>query len=39
VWTVKGSNVYTLLYNGDAAKYSVYLPTIQKMINSFEITK
>ena len=39
VWTVKGSNVYTLLYSGDAAKYSFYLPTIQKMINSFEITK
>lgn len=39
VWTVKGSNVYTLLFNGDAAKYSFYLPTIQKMINSFEITK
>jgi hypothetical protein len=39
VWTVKGSNVYTLLYNGEAAKYSFYLPTIQKMINSFEITK
>ena len=33
VWTVKGSNVYTLLFNGDAAKYSFYLPTIQKITN------
>jgi hypothetical protein len=39
VWTVKGNNVYTLSFNGDAAKYSLYLPTIQKMISSFEITK
>jgi eukaryotic-like serine/threonine-protein kinase len=39
VWTVKGNNIYTLSFNGDAAKYSLYLPIIQKMISSFEITK
>jgi serine/threonine-protein kinase len=39
VWTAKGDNTYTLIYNGDAAKYHIFLPTIEKMINSFEITK
>ena len=39
VWTAKGDNVYTLSYNGDAAKYHIFLPTIEKMIDSFEITK
>lgn len=39
VWTARGNNVYTISYNADAAKYSLSLPTIQKMINSFEITK
>jgi hypothetical protein len=38
VWTAKGNNIYTLSFNGDAAKYSHYLPIIQKMIDSFEIT-
>jgi hypothetical protein len=39
VWTAKDNNVYTLSFNGDASKYSHYLPIIQKMIDSFEITK
>lgn len=39
VWTAKGDNIYTLAYNAEAAKYALYLPTIQKMINSFEITE
>ena len=39
VWTAKGDNIYTLSYNGDAAKYHIFLPTIEKMIDSFEITK
>jgi hypothetical protein len=38
VWTAKGNNIYTLSFNGDAAKYSHYLSIIQKMIDSFEIT-
>jgi hypothetical protein len=37
VWTAKGNNIYTLSFNGDASKYSHYLPIIQKMIDSFEI--
>jgi eukaryotic-like serine/threonine-protein kinase len=39
VWTAKGDNIYTLSYNGDAAKYQTFLPAIEKMIASFEITK
>lgn len=39
VWTVKGNNIYTLSFTGEAAKYSSFLPGIQKMIDSFEITK
>jgi hypothetical protein len=39
VWTAKGDNIYTLSYNGDAAKYHIFLPIIEKMIDSFEITK
>jgi PsbP-like protein len=35
VWTAKGNNIYTLSFNGDASKYSQYLPIIQKMIDSF----
>lgn len=38
VWTVKSDKVYIISYNSEAARYSTYLPTIQKMINSFEIT-
>jgi hypothetical protein len=39
LWTVKGNNVYTISYNAEAAKYSKYLPIVEKMIDSFEITK
>jgi eukaryotic-like serine/threonine-protein kinase len=39
VWTAKGDNAYTLLYSGDAARYHIFLPIIEKMIDSFEITK
>lgn len=39
VWTAKGDNIYTIQGTFDAAKYHIFLPTIQKMIDSFEITK
>jgi hypothetical protein len=32
-----GYNVYVLSYLADPAKFLIYLPTIQKMIDSFEI--
>ena len=38
ILTNKGNNLYFLSYNADITKYSSYLPTIQKMIDSFEIT-
>lgn len=38
VWTVKNDKVYIVSYNAEAARYPTYLPIIQKMINSFEIT-
>jgi serine/threonine-protein kinase len=38
VWTVKSDKVYIMSYNAEAARYPTYLSTIQKMIDSFEIT-
>jgi hypothetical protein len=35
--TVKYNKGYILMYNAEASKYSEYLPTIQKMMDSFEI--
>ena len=31
-------NIYLLSFKSDATKYSQYLPTVQKMVNSFHIT-
>jgi hypothetical protein len=36
VWTIKDNKAYIITFAGEAAKYSDYLPTIQKMIDSFE---
>jgi eukaryotic-like serine/threonine-protein kinase len=36
VWTIKDNEAYIITFAGEAAKYSDYLPTIQKMIDSFE---
>jgi serine/threonine-protein kinase len=36
-WTMVGDRTYTIKYTAEAAKYSQYLPTIQKMIHSLEI--
>jgi hypothetical protein len=37
VWVVNGSKGYILSYHADSNGYGSYLPTIEKMINSFEI--
>jgi hypothetical protein len=37
VWTIKDNKVYILTFGGEAAKYSSYFPTIQKMVDSFEL--
>jgi hypothetical protein len=36
---LKGDKNYELLYTSEPEKYDQILPTIQKMIDSFEITK
>jgi len=38
VWTLKDNNVYTISFNSDQGKFLTYLPTVQKMINTFELT-
>jgi hypothetical protein len=37
LWTMVGDRTYTIKYTAEAAKYSQYLPTIQKTIRSLEI--
>jgi hypothetical protein len=36
VWTIKDNKAYIISFAGEEAKLSNYLPTIQKMIDSFE---
>ena len=37
VMALKGDKVYIISYTAEPEKYSYYLPTVQKMIDSFEI--
>jgi hypothetical protein len=39
IWTIKDSSIYLITYAAKTEKYPIYLPTIQKMINSFSIIK
>ena len=39
IWTVKENKLYHLKYVAESTKYSIYLPTIQKMIDSLYIIK
>ena len=39
IWTIKDDRVYLISYLVEMEKYSSYLPTIQKMVDSFEIVK
>ena len=39
IWTMIGTKVYEISYTAEAKKYSHYLPTVQKMIDSFHIVK
>jgi eukaryotic-like serine/threonine-protein kinase len=39
ILTIKDDKLYFISYTADATKYSNYLPTIQKMIDSFKISK
>ena len=37
IWTINDDKDYSIQYSSEAQKYSKYLATIQKMVNSFEI--
>ena len=37
IWRMIGTKVYEISYAAEAKKYSYYLPTVQKMIDSFHI--
>jgi hypothetical protein len=39
VLTIKGDRAYIISYTAEPEKYSYYIPTVQKMIDSFEILK
>ena len=39
IWTLKGDKAYLITYKAEPETYSKYLPTIQKMIDSFQIIK
>ena len=37
IWTLKGDDAYLITYKAEPGQYSAYLPTIQKMVDSFHI--
>lgn len=37
VWTIKNTKVYDITYSASSSRYNDYLPTIQKMLDSFRI--
>jgi serine/threonine-protein kinase len=39
IWTLKGDKAYLITYKAEPEIYSKYLPTVQKMIDSFQIIK
>jgi hypothetical protein len=38
IFAIKDGQIYTILYSSENTRYSTYLPIIEKMINSFEVT-
>lgn len=39
IWTVNGDKAYLITYKAEPGQYSKYLPTIEKMVDSFQFTK
>ena len=39
VWTIKGNKIYTLSYSQPIQEYTTYLPVVQQIIDSLEITR
>jgi hypothetical protein len=37
IWTIIDNKVYLLSFNADSTKFTTYLPTVQKMLDSFQI--
>ena len=38
IMAIKDGQIYTILYSSEKTRYSTYLPIVEKMINSFEVT-
>ena len=38
IFAINEDKVYSILYSSEKSRYSTYLPIIEKMINSFEVT-
>src|SRR5215212_2734272 len=38
IFATKEDKVYSIIYSSEKSRYSTYLPIIEKMINSFEVT-
>jgi PsbP-like protein len=38
VFTIRANKKYSIFFNSEVEKYSIYLPTVEKMIKSFEFT-
>jgi serine/threonine-protein kinase len=38
IWTIKEDKAYLITYKAEPMQYSKYLPTIQKMVESFQFT-
>jgi hypothetical protein len=36
---IKEAKVYSIIYSSEMSRYSTYLPIIEEMINSFELTQ
>ena len=39
IFVIKNGNAYTITYTAPSSIYNSYLPTVQQIINSFQITK
>ena len=39
VFAIHENKVYSIIYNSEKSRYSTYLPIIEEMINSFEMTR
>lgn len=37
IWTIIDNKVYEFSFNADSTKFTTYLPTVQKMLDSFQI--